>query len=190
MGMKQILVMMAAVVLGCGKKEPLPTPHTPNEDATSTKHIADIIIEKAIRKELKKSTGELTKEDCKKVIKLDLSKKRLTKLPKSLKKIPNLERLWLTQNQLTDLKGLENLTQLTELYIAGNQLVDIKCLENLTQLTRLNLSGNKLTNLKYLETLTSITNLYLSYNADLTKAQIVELQKALPNCKILSNPTK
>ena len=62
--MKQILVMMAAVALGCGKKEPLSTPHTPNEDATSTKHIADLIIEKAIRKELKKSTGELTTSFC------------------------------------------------------------------------------------------------------------------------------
>jgi hypothetical protein len=32
--------------------------------------------------------------------------------------------------------------------------------------------------------------LWLNDNPDLTKAQIAELQKALPNCKILSNPKK
>jgi hypothetical protein len=32
--------------------------------------------------------------------------------------------------------------------------------------------------------------LYLEDNPDLTKAQIDELQKALPKCKITSNPTK
>jgi hypothetical protein len=32
--------------------------------------------------------------------------------------------------------------------------------------------------------------LILFNNPDLTKAQIDELQKALPNCKIQSNPTK
>jgi len=32
--------------------------------------------------------------------------------------------------------------------------------------------------------------LNLQHNPDLTKAQIEELQKALPNCEIHSNPTK
>jgi len=32
--------------------------------------------------------------------------------------------------------------------------------------------------------------LYLDSNPDLTKAQIAELQKALPKCEIYSNPTK
>jgi hypothetical protein len=47
-------------------------------------------------------------------------------------------------------------------------LIDVKGLEKLTQLTYLDLDGNRA----------------------LTKAQIAELQKALPKCKILSNPTK
>ena len=48
----------------------------------------------------------------------------------------------------------------------SNQLTDVKGLENLTQLTHLDLEGNP----------------------DLTKAQIDELKKALPKCRILSNP--
>ena len=60
----------------------------------------------------------------------------------------------------------------------------------LTQLTYLNLYDNQLTDVKGLEKLTLLKTLYLKDNPDLTKAQIDELQKALPNCKIRSNPTK
>ena len=124
----QLLLMIAAVaVVGCGK-EPL-----------------DPILEKAIRWELYKPTGELTKADLEKVKMLSLSNK-----------------------QLTSVKGLEKLTQLDYLNLGGNQLTNVKGLEKLTQLTRLNLWNNP----------------------DLTKAQIDELKKALPNCKILSNAKK
>ena len=79
------------------------------------------VIEKAIRKELFKPTGELTKEDLEKVTLLSLVDNKLTEVPKELEK-------------LTKLEGLN-----------------------------------------------------LQYNPDLTKAQIDELQKALPNCTILSD---
>ena len=41
-----------------------------------------------------------------------------------------------------------------------------------------------------LENLTQLVSLHLQNNPDLTKAQIDQLQKALPKCKIISNPTK
>jgi hypothetical protein len=44
--------------------------------------------------------------------------------------------------------------------------------------------------MKGLEKLTQLKYLELDNNPDLTKAQIAELQKALPKCKISSNPTK
>ena len=87
-------------------------------------------------------------------------------------------------------KALEKLTQLTLLYLHGNKLTDVKSLEKLTKLTKLELRGNRLTSLKGLEKLTQLTELYLNSNPNLTKAQIAELQKALPKCKISSNPTK
>ena len=40
---------------------------------------------------------------------------------------------------------------------------------------------------KELEKLTQLTSLDLRDNPDLTKAQIAELQKALPNCEITSD---
>ena len=86
-----------------------------------------------------------------------------------------------------DLKGLGKLTQLERLNLDGNQLTDVKSLEKLTQLQVLYLHGNKLTDVKGLEKLTQLTHLYLENNPDLTKAQIDELQKALPKCKITHN---
>ena len=66
------------------------------------------------------------------------------------------------------MKGLVKLTQLTKLYLHDNKLTDVKGVEKLTKLEVLALSGNP----------------------DLTKAQIAELQKALPKCRIYSIPTK
>ena len=55
---------------------------------------------------------------------------------------------------------------------------------DLEKVTHLNLSSNQLTDVKGLEKLTQLKVLGL-INPDLTKAQIAELQKALPNCEIL-----
>ena len=147
-------------------------------------------IEAAIRKAAKKPTGELTKADLEKVTKLSFSGKKLTEVPKGLEKLTKLEELYLNINRLTDVKGLEKLTQLRVLHLDRNQLTDVKGLEKLTQLTRLYLALNKLTDVKGLEKLTKLERLVLMYNPDLTKAQMAELKKALPKCKISSNPTK
>jgi Leucine-rich repeat (LRR) protein len=66
----------------------------------------------------------------------------------------------------------------------------VKSLEKLTKLTWLSLNYNKLTDVKGLEKLKQLEYLDLRVNPDLAKAQIAELQKALPNCRIISNPTK
>ena len=73
MGMKQILVMMAAVVLvGCAS-----TPTNPNwvSDASDSNNVK---IERAIRKELKKPKGEIAKADYEKVPTLSLGLNQLT----------------------------------------------------------------------------------------------------------------
>jgi Leucine-rich repeat (LRR) protein len=60
----------------------------------------------------------------------------------------------------------------------------------LTQLTVLHLDDNQLISVKDLEKLTKLEELSLRNNPDLTKAQIAELQKALPNCEIHHNGKK
>jgi len=159
-------VLLALVLgVGCGGSKEKPEP----PQATPKKLIANPVVEKAIRKELKKPTGELTKADLEKVTRLDLGGNKLTELQKELENLTQLTWLELSSNQLTEVpKGLEKLTQLMELYLRNNQLTDVKGLEKLTQLK----------------------SLVLQNNPALTKAQIAELQKALPKCQISSNPTK
>ena len=128
---------------------------------------AKAAIEAAIRKAAKKPTGELTKADLEKVTVLVFYNKQLTNV-KGLGKLTQLERLQLQRNKLTDVKGLEKLAKLWMLDLSGNQLTDVKGLEKLTQLKQLNLARNP----------------------NLTKAQIDQLQKALPKCGFYSNPTK
>ena len=142
---------------------------------------------------------------------LRLGKNHLTKLPEGLEKLTQLtfltidynhltgvavlekltqlEVLKLHANKLTDVKGLENLTKLTILNLSQNQLTEIpKGLEKLTKLTELSLGDNQLTDVTGLEKLTNLTWLSLDFNDDqLTKAQIDQLQKALPKCKIRSD---
>ena len=134
-----------------------------------TVEIADPIVEAAIRnhRAVKKPTGELTKADLEKVTELHIQ-----------------------YTGLTSVEGLEKLTQLTWLRLMDNQLTDVTGLEKLTQLKELDLSDNQLTDVKGLKKLTQLILLWLNDNPDLTKAQIAELQKALPNCEIFSNPTK
>ena len=178
--MKQLLLICAVVmgqsVLAADKK-----PLTKEESAK--------VIEAAIRKAAKKPTSELTKVDYEKVTFLSLSNKQLTSV-KGLEKLTQLKTLTLARNELTDVKGLEKLTQLTGLYLSDNQLTDVKGLEKLDQLTSLSLYKNQLTEVKGLEKLTQLKELTLLNNPSLTKAQIDELKKALPNCDIYSNPTK
>ena len=101
--MKQILLMIAVVALvGCGK--PL---------------IDDPIVEKAVRKSLRKPTGKLTKADLEKVASLYLRAKKLTDV-KGLENLTQLKTLYLNDNQLTSVKGLEKLTKLEVLYLYKN----------------------------------------------------------------------
>ena len=80
---------------------------------------------------------------------------------------------------------------MTELYLMGNQLTEVpKELEKLTELRVLWLNDNHLTDVKGLEKLTRLTFLGLLGNPDITKAQIAELQKALPKCDIQPNEVK
>jgi internalin A len=132
-----------------------------------TKEESAKVIEAAIRKAAKKPTGELTKADLEKVTYLNFG-----------------------DNQLTDVKGLAKLTKLKQLYLHDNQLTEVpKGLEKLKQLTFLRLESNKLSDVKALAKLTQLRLLWLSGNQAITKAQIAELRKALPQCNILhANP--
>ncbi|MDP6904227.1 MAG: leucine-rich repeat domain-containing protein [Verrucomicrobiota bacterium] len=198
--MKQLLLICAVVALvGCWKKEApkggirvkvqRSTPYQELPKAAVGKLITNPIVEEAIRKQLKKPLSKLTEADLEKLEYLKLLDNKLTDV-KGLENLTQLTYLDIRSNQLTSVKGLEKLTKLTYLNLRHNKLTDVKGLKDLTQLEKLYLEFNQLTDVKGLEKLTKLTTLNLYSNPVLTKAQIAELQKALPKCKIVSNPTK
>ena len=109
--MRQTILLIAVVALvGCGTTSWVSDPSDPN----------NFKIEKKIRLNLKKPTGELTKADLEKVTELYLGRNQLTEVPKGLEKLTQLKGLNLNHNKLTDVKGLEKLTQLTSLSLSSN----------------------------------------------------------------------
>jgi len=161
-GMNQVLLMIVVVgLMGCCIAIE-PPPGLKADQKPSTNDESGKVIEAAIREAAKKPTGKLTKADYEKVRTLALFSLQLTNV-KGLEKLKHLEFLSITDNQLTKVpKNLEKLTKLETLYLNDNQLTDVKRLEKLNQLKFLNLEKNPA----------------------LTKAQITNLQKALPKCII------
>ncbi|MEC8929728.1 MAG: hypothetical protein VX705_11010 [Verrucomicrobiota bacterium] len=132
------------------------------------------VIEAAIRKELNKPRGELTKADLGRVTRLDLS---FTKTDdanlKQLAELHNLAELGLAGTLITDtgFKKLTRLKKLTHLDLGQTQIMDAGFKKKkLTKLRKLSWLGLK--------------------DTKITRAGVAELQKTLPKCKIIHNATK
>ena len=208
-GMKHLALLIVVVVLvgGCGEAKVVP--NSPEAKAA---------LEAAIRKATNKPEGELTKADLEKGKELHVRGKKLTDvsvlagltelktLNLSFNKLTDLsplaglkqiEELDLRSNQLTDVSALAGLKQLETLDLGFNQLTDVSSLAGLKRLKELDLGNNNLTDkqLKNLAGLKHLEWLYLENNPNLARAEIAKsgiakLQKALPKCKIYSNPKK
>ena len=102
--MKQILVMMVAVVLvGCSNETPEPSPASDPAATAYEKLIADPIAEKAVRKSLKKPEGELTAGDLEKVTRLILADTQITDVGlKEVVKLQKLKSLKLNDTEISD----------------------------------------------------------------------------------------
>ena len=214
--MKQILLSLVVMALvGCGKnkKEDLITTWT-----SDPSNPQNVIVEAAIREELKKPTGELTKADLEKVKTLSFWMSNITNEGvKDAAKLKQLEDLSLNHTKITDecLKEVAKLPKLRTLGLWDTQITDagIREVAKLTQLESLNLGATKITNrgLKEVSKLTKLTYLNLRYIDEITDEGLkelakckqlenlylgkwldapVELQKALPNCKISHNAKK
>ena len=174
--------------------------------------IADPIVEKEIRRQIKKYTGELTEADIKRVKNLEFIHSSITNEGvKEVAKLKQLEKLSLSHTKITDewLKEVIKLPELRGLGLWDTKITDVGLKEvvKLEHLYYLNLGGTKITDagLKELAKLKNLTDLNLRYTRiteaglkELAKCKqleklhlghtqitdTTELQKALPNCKI------
>jgi len=120
--------------------------------------IANPIIEKVIRAELKKPIGNLTETDLSKIKHLNLRGKELTDLG-SLTGLSELEGLSLGNNKVKDLSALKHLKKLKELRLDDNRLYNINTLPELGQLRALFLENNAITDLRPILRLKNLTSL-------------------------------
>ena len=121
----------------------------------------DANLEDAVREELEKPAGPVTREN-----------------------LASLKKFQAIGMGITDLTGLEYATNLTRLVLAGNRITDLTPLAEMTALTGLNLRQNQITDLTPLTKLTKLTALNLSANK-ISEEQKESFGKALPKCQIL-----
>jgi hypothetical protein len=104
--------------------------------------------------------------------------------------LTRLQKLELVNTRITDagLVNLKRLTRLQYLFLNDTQVTDagLEHLQGLTQLDTLMLDNTKVTDvgLDRLKGLTKLQHLLLNHT-QVTDAGVAELQKALPNCKII-----
>jgi Leucine-rich repeat (LRR) protein len=165
-------------------------------------------LEKAVRNQLNKQAGTLTKEDMSQLTSLDASYRNIQDLSglqfannlvdltiegneiislTPLQNLTSLKRLWLGDNQVTDIGPLSSLSNLTELYAWDNQLTSVEDLSGLTNLVSLHVNNNEIMNLSPLSNLTGLVDLELSKN-QIVQVEALEALSQLQNVNIKGNP--
>lgn len=128
-----------------------------------------------------------------------------------LKKLTNLQTLWITDSQVSNFKSLKGLTKLQDLSLYGTDISDCEPIKRLTKLRELCLEWTQVSDLKPLKELTklqilklrytlvsdleplkelkSLNSLYISDYSDIRKFP-PNLINSLNNSLIKTNPTK
>lgn len=127
--------------------------------------ISDKNLEQAIRIELKKPTGLITKEDLQTMISLypDDPGQKIISLS-GLEYAVNLESLMLPGLGITNIEPLKKLHKVTFLALSGNQITQIEPLQELSQLEQLVIDSNNIEKLDALAGLTNLTDLLIGDN--------------------------
>jgi Leucine-rich repeat (LRR) protein/protocatechuate 3,4-dioxygenase beta subunit/major membrane immunogen (membrane-anchored lipoprotein) len=123
----------------------------------------DSNFENAIRGQLNKPVGTITKDDMSLLTSLDVGYRNIQHL-NGLEFAVNLESLYMEGNQISDLTPVSKLTKLKSLWLGKNNITDLTSLGSLSNLTELYAEENQITSLVGLEKLTNLTILDLHQN--------------------------
>nr|WP_242485435.1 Ig-like domain-containing protein [Peribacillus sp. TH27] len=103
-------------------------------------------LEKAVRKEINKLNGNITKEDMTRLNELNAQYQGIKDLT-GLEYATNAYSIILTGNEIVDISPLKNLKQLGILGLHNNKIKDITPISNMTGLYNLNLMTNQITDI-------------------------------------------
>lgn len=111
--------------------------------------------------------------------------------------LPNLERLYIGRNRLTNLNGIENLPKLKSLDFYGNKVENLQRIEHLKNLESLDMRYNAIQEITMLKSLDKLRKIYASGNKvssidvleDLEDLRVIDFSandiKAIPNLQKL-----
>jgi uncharacterized membrane protein len=107
---------------------------------------------------------------------LNLSNNKITEI-KGLENLKNLRFLRLSNNLIEEIKGLDSQKSLMTLYLNGNSIEEIQGLDHLRNLNALYLAGNNITEVKGIETLHNLKRVDIGAASKLSKEQLQKLKK-------------
>nr|WP_312986143.1 cell wall-binding repeat-containing protein [Clostridioides sp.] len=135
------------------------------------------ITDQALKDLLLKNVEEekLTKENLARVTNLDASNQNITNI-EGLQYCTSLKELQLSRNEISDISPLSELESLEELYLDNNEISDISQISELKSLRVLELSRNKISDISPLLKLESLEELYLENNKISDISSLSELE--------------
>lgn len=116
-------------------------------------------------KENKLPEDRLEVDSGKRTLVLNLSYATLVFDISALANLTSLQKLDLTETNVSDISALEKLTNLQELHLSRTPVSGIRVLEKLTNLQVLYLSGTQVSDISVLEKLTNLQELHLSHTS-------------------------
>ncbi len=137
-----------------GYTQPTDYVKAPGDEVT----IPDSNLEQAIRDNLGKPTGPITEGDLAGITILDANTLGIIDLT-GLEYCTNATKLYIEENQISNLSPLSGLTHLTHISVHNNQISDLSPLAGLTNLTYLVMQKNQISDLSPLAGLINLTRL-------------------------------
>ncbi len=121
------------------------------------------------------------------VIHIDLSNRKLNKIPELIENLSFLQTLNISHNKIRKIESIDNLKNLKSLNLHANIIEEISGLEKLSQLININLLGNQIKKIKGLDSLTNLQILNL-YNNQIKKLEGLENLSSLLELHLGENP--
>ncbi len=119
-------------------------------------------VEQEIRDNIEKESGDIYQSDVEDITDVYMENNQIKDLS-GIEKLTNLKQLNLCGNELKDISELKNLANLESIDLSHNEISDISTLKNLTNLKKLNLGNNKVRDVSALSNLTNLQELNLGY---------------------------
>lgn len=137
-------------------------------------------LEKAVRAQIGKTTGDIYKKDVEKIVSLQVLDGGIRDIS-GIENLTNLQYLDLSRNEISVINQLKDLSKLETLLLSENQISDINALQDLTNLKQLSLDNNRISDIEPLKWLTKLEKLYLNYN----RISDVDILEWLTSLKVL-----